>query len=132
MGTKYKALLAIDGFVNALLGLILLLFPAGLLDLLGLPPTNTYFYASILGAVIFGIGVALFLELFGRAAGVRGLGLGGAIAINMCGGGALLIWLLLSPFTIPLRGHVLLWSLAVIVLGIGIAELSSKSWKYSV
>ena len=56
MNFKHKVLLFIDGIVNLLLGVILLFFPAGLLDLLGLPPTNTYFYASILGAVIFGIG----------------------------------------------------------------------------
>jgi len=130
MKSKHKVLLAIDGVVNLVLGAILLLFPAGLVELLGLPPTNTYFYASILGAVIFGIGVALLLEMYGPPSRIRGLGLGGAIAINLCGGGALLVWLLAVPLSIPLKGHVILWVVAAVVLIIGIAEIAAKSWKY--
>ena len=86
---KVKTLLAVDGFINLLFGLLLLFFPTGILDLFGLPQTNTYFYSSILGGVIFGIGVALGLECWG-AADITGLGLAGAIAINPCGGGTLL------------------------------------------
>jgi hypothetical protein len=112
------------------LGALLLFLPAGLIGLLGLPSTGTFFYASILGAVIFGIGVALVIELYGAEQGVRGLGLGGAIAINLCGGGALLSWLLFMPLEIPVRGLVVLWSVAITVLGIGLAELAAKSWRY--
>ena len=130
MHDKHKVLLCIDGILNLLLGVILLFFPAGLLDLLGLPPTNTYFYAILLGAVIFGIGVALLLELYGSPKRIRGLGLGGAIAINLCGGGALLVWLVAIPLTIPLRGQVILWIVAALVLIIGVVELVAKSWKY--
>jgi len=130
MKYKHKVLLAIDGVVNLILGAILLFFPAGLVELLGLPPTSTYFYASILGAVIFGIGVGLLLEMYGARSRIRGLGLGGAIAINLCGGGALLVWLLAVPLSIPLRGRVILWVVAAVVLIIGIAEIAAKSWKY--
>jgi hypothetical protein len=130
MNDKHKVLLFIDGIVNLLLGIILLSFPAGLIDLLGLPRTNTFFYASILGAVIFGIGVALLLELYGFPKGIRGLGLGGAIAINLCGGGALMVWLVAVPLHIPLRGQVILWIVAALVLMIGLVELLAKSWKY--
>jgi len=130
MKSKHKVLLAIDGVVNVILGAILLFFPVGLVELLGLPPTSTYFYASILGAVIFGIGVALLLEMYGAPSRIRGLGLGGAIAINLCGGGALLVWLLAVPLSIPLRGRVILWVVAAVVLIIGMAEIAAKSWKY--
>ena len=130
MKSKHKALLAIDGIVNLVLGAILLSFPAGLVKLLGLPLTNTYFYASILGAVIFGIGVALLLELYGAPSRIRGLGLGGAIAINLCGGGALLVWLLAVPLRIPLRGQVILWVVGIFVVIIGLAEIATKSWRY--
>ena len=130
MKSKHKALLAIDGIVNLVLGAILLSFPAGLVKLLGLPLTNTYFYASILGAVIFGIGVALLLELYGAPSRIRGLGLGGAIAINLCGGGALLVWLLAVPLRIPLRGQVILWAVGIFVVIIGLAEIATKSWRY--
>jgi hypothetical protein len=130
MQTKHKVMLAIDAVVNLLLGLVLLLFPVGVVELLGLPRTNTYFYASILGAVIFGIGIALMIELRGADRGVRGLGLGGAIAINVCGAGALMVWLLVGNFDIPIRGYIILWSVAVVVLGIGAAEIAAKAWKY--
>jgi hypothetical protein len=130
MKTKHKVLLAIDGAVNLSLGLVLLLFPAGVLELLGLPPTDTYFYASILGAVIFGIGIALLLELWGAGRGIRGLGLGGAIVINFCGAGALVAWLLFGHFNIPIRGHVTLWAVAIVVLAIGLVETSARAWKY--
>jgi hypothetical protein len=128
--SKHRALLALDAFVNVLLGVLLLLFPADMLELLGLPPTDTLFYATILGAVILGIGFALVLELWGAPRGVRGLGLGGAIAINLCGAGALLLWLLFGGLDLPLRGQVILWVVALAVLGIGVVEIAARSWKY--
>ena len=73
MKLKYKILLLIDCIVNLFLGILLLLFPIGIIDFLGLPQTNTNFYPSILGAVIFGIGLSLFLELAGHAKHYRGL-----------------------------------------------------------
>jgi len=72
----YKALLAIDGAVNLLLGTVLLASPAGVIELVGLPPTRTDFYVSILAAVIFGIGIALVLEFYGRPRSFRGLSVG--------------------------------------------------------
>ena len=130
MESKHKLLLAIDAVVNLVLGILLLLFPVGVIRLLGLPQTNTYFYASILGAVIFGIGIALLIELRGADRGVRGLGLGGAIAINLCGASALVVWLLVGHFNIPIRGYVILWSVAIVVLAIGVAGIVTKAWKY--
>lgn len=130
MGSKHKLFLLIDGIINLVLGIILLLFPLGMVKLLGLPYTNTNFYAVILGAVLFGIGIALLIERYGAHRDIRGLGLGGAIAINLCGAGTLLTWLLISPLDIPLRGHIILWSIAIIVLIVGLAELMAKTWRY--
>ena len=130
MRSKHKTLLVIDAIINLILGLLLLLFPAGVVELLGLPLTNTNFYPSILGAVLFGIGVALLIERYGASKNIRGLGLGGAIAINLCGAGVLLLWLLIAPFNIPLRGVVVLWSIAIIVLIVGFVEIIAKSWRY--
>ena len=130
MKSKHKTLLLIDGVINLALGVLLLLFPAGIVALLGLPYTNTNFYPSILGAVLFGIGIALLIERYGATKNIRGLGLGGAIAINLCGAGVLLIWLLISPFDIPLRGDIILWSIAIIVLIVGFAEIILKTWRY--
>ena len=130
MRSKHKTLLVIDAIINLILGVLLLFYPAGVVELLGLPLTNTNFYPSILGAVLFGIGVALLIERYGASKNIRGLGLGGAIAINLCGAGVLLLWLLIAPFDIPLRGNVILWSIAIIVLIVGFVEIIAKSWRY--
>ncbi len=129
MRTKHKTLLLVDGAVNLVLGVVLLLFPVGVANLMGLPPTSTNFYPSILGAVLAGIGVALLVERFGADKGVRGLGLGGAIAINVCGAGALLVWLLVVPFDIPARGYAVLWTVAILVLVIAGIEVFTRSWR---
>ena len=130
MKLNNKMLLLIDGIVNLFFGLLLLLFPIGVIDFLGLPQTNTNFYASILGAVIIGIGLALLFELAGHAKGFRGLGLGGAILINMIGSLVLFFWLIFGSLDIPLKGRMVLWAVGVIVFSIGIVELATKSWTY--
>jgi hypothetical protein len=130
MRSKQATLLVIDGVINLILGTLLLLFPAGIVELLGLPFTDTNFYPGILGAVLFGIGIALLIERYGASRGIRGLGLGGAIAINVCGAGVLLVWLIMVPFDIPVCGHVILWSIAMIVFIVALAEIVTKAWRY--
>jgi hypothetical protein len=130
MEKKHALLLTIDGTINLVLGMLLLLFPLGMAELLGVPQSNVSFYPTILGAVIFGIGIALLIERYGHTRNIRGLGLGGAIAINLCGALALLVWLESTPFDIPLRGYVILWSVALIVLVVGIVEILAKAWQY--
>jgi len=127
MKSKQKLLLALDGVINLILGIFLLLFPAGIAKWLGLPYTGTGFYPGILGAVLVGIGIALLIERYGAANGPRGLGLEGAIAINFCGAGALLLWLIFYPFDMPLRGHVILWAIALVVFFVGCIELLARS-----
>ena len=129
MKTNQRMLLMLDAGINLALGILLLFFPLGIAEWLGVPETNTSFYPSILGAVIFGIGIALLIELYAEPYGFRGLGLGGAIAINFAGAGVLLLWLLFVPFEIPMRGHLLLWSIAITVLLVALAELVAKSWR---
>lgn len=127
---KANLLLAADGLINLILGILLLLFPAGIPEILGLPATNTYFYSSILGGVIFGIGVALCLEWLKGGKKIRGLGLAGAIAINLFGGGTLLFWLIFKELDLPQKGSITLWIVAILVVGIGVVELFSNSWKH--
>jgi len=130
MDRKHKNLLLVDGIANLALGVLLLLFPVGMAELLGVPISKNNFYPTLLGGVIFGIGVALMIERYGFEKKIRGLGLGGAITINLCGSLVLLGWLIFSPPAIPLRGSLLLWAIGILVLGIGLVELAAKSWKY--
>lgn len=118
-----SVLLVIDAAINFLLGLLLLGFSRPLTDLLGVPYTAVSFYPTILGGVLFGIGVALTIEAFRHPKGLVGLGLGGAVAINLCGGMVLLAWLVSGALDLPLRGLVFLWSLAIVLVGISTVEL---------
>ncbi len=77
-----------------------------------------------------GIGVALLLERFKPSLG--GLGIGGAMSINLIFGVVLTGWLLLSGVGLPLRGALVLSILAVILVGISIAEAFSLSREKSV
>jgi hypothetical protein len=130
MKRHHEILLTIDGVVNLGLGILLFLMPVGMAEILGVPRTNLDFYPTILGGVIFGIGIALLMERYGYRRNIRGLGLGGAIVINFCGATLLLVWLISSSLDLPLRGYILLWSIAILVFGIGIAEIFAKSWRY--
>jgi len=115
-----KKLLLVDSVVNLLLGGLLLTYPRWLIDVLGLPTMRSAFYPSILGGVLVGIGIALLIAFRG---GVHGLGLDGAIAINLCGAGVLAGWLVVAPHTFTAVGRVTLWTVAIIVIGIGLVEL---------
>lgn len=122
MSPTEKTLLLIDAAANLVLGALLLCFPLGVDRLLGLPDAGNSFYPSILGGVIFGIGVALMLARAGRP----GLGIDGAIVINVAGAGVLLAWLVLRPPFVPTRGLLTLWLVALVVAGIGVVEIAQR------
>jgi len=116
-------LLLADAVINLLLGGLLLLYPQWLVEALGMPPVATAFFPNVLGGVLFGIGIAL---LIAHRRGAQGLGLDGAIAINLCGAGVVVGWLVIAPNAIPPRGRLTLWIIALVVIGIGIVELQHR------
>jgi hypothetical protein len=59
MPESRTTILSIDGAINLVLGLLLVVFPERLVDLLGIPSSDSAFYPNILGGVLFGIGIAL-------------------------------------------------------------------------
>ena len=114
-----RLLLLVDAVVNLALGVLLIVFPRPLVTALGIPTAGSAFYPSILGAVLFGIGIALLLQR-GRASG---LALEGAVSINLCGSIVLGSWLLFGGLHLPLRGLIFLCGLVVILLGISTFEI---------
>ena len=117
-----KVLLA-DSVINLILGFLLLIFSRPLIYILGVPGSEAYFYPNILGGVLLGVGIALLIECYRSSAGLVGLGLGGAIAINLCGGFVLATWLIFGDLNIPLRGQIFLWVLVFILVAISAVEL---------
>jgi hypothetical protein len=118
-----NTLLLADAVINLVLGVLLLSYPQWLADALGMPPVVTNFFPNVLGGVLFGIGLALLIAYRG---GAQGLGLDGAIAINLCGAGVVAGWLVVAPEAIPPRGRITLWIIALLVIGIGIVELQHR------
>lgn len=114
-----RLLLLIDAIINLLLGVSLIFFPSFLVDALGVPTVASAFYPSILGAILFGIGVALLVQ---RSIG-GGLGLCGAIVINICGGIVLGFWLVFGDLELSFRGLVFLWTLVLVLVGISTIEI---------
>ena len=118
-----KIVLFVDAVINLILGVLLLIFSDSLIKFVGVPTSATSFYPNILGGVLFGIGLALLVECFRKPDGLIGLGLGGAITINLCGGTVLAFWLLWGNLTIPIHGYIFLWILVIILIGISAVEL---------
>ena len=121
---KRSLLLGIDASVNLALGVLLLLFPPAVVEFLGIPPSDARFYPSLLGAVLVGIGVALGQEARNPSSrDTTGLGLLGAVTINLCGGLVLGVWLVGGSLDLPLRGVLFLWLLVAFLVGISAIEL---------
>jgi hypothetical protein len=119
---NHSTLLKADAAINLILGILLMAFPSGVVKALGVPMSAPPFYATILGGVLLGIGMALLLECYRKTSRFVGLGLGGAIMINLSGGFVLAVWLVYGKLTLPLRGHILLWFLVVLLAGISLLE----------
>ena len=118
-----KELLTIDAVVNLVLGILLIWYPAPLAQAIGLSADGRPFFASVLGGVLFGVGVALLIERYRPPLRVVGLGLGWAIAINLCGGSVLAVWLLIGSLTLTVLGQLALWTLVVVLVGLSSLEL---------
>ena len=118
-------LLTIDSLLNLLLGALLVVFPRDLVSFLGIPQPGSAFYPSILGAVLFGIGIALWMERGTDRTSGRGLGLGGAVVINLCAALVLSAWLLFGGLSLSARGSGFLWGIVAILIVVSLAEIAS-------
>ena len=121
---KKKITLLIDAFINLILGILLLAFCPFTVNLLGVPSTDNYFYPNILGGVFVGIAIALIIEsLRKETTNYIGLGLIGAISINISGGIVLFFWLLFGGLDLSLKGLIFLWTLDIVLILISSIEL---------
>ena len=119
---KGYLLLAIDAIINYALGILCFLY-SYLAPAVGVPVVENSFYPNMLGAVLFGIGIALTIEYFRKNSSPVGLGLGGAVAINLAGGFVLILWLVFGNLVMPVRGFVFLWILTAVLVLISLFEL---------
>jgi len=129
----FKLSLFIDAIINLGLGLLLLWASTDIAEFLGVPTVQPGFNPSIFDAVLIGIGIALLIETFKGERIITGLGLFGAIAINMCGGIVLAFWLLFGELNIPLKGYIFLWIIVFLLVILSTIEFISSNyspWKH--
>ncbi len=69
---KASTTLMIDAFINYALGILCILYPL-IAETIGVPIVENAFYPNILGAVLFGIGIALTIECYRKQGGMPGL-----------------------------------------------------------
>ena len=113
-------LLLADALVNLVIGAVLATYPASLIGALSLPASQSTFYPRLLGMVLIGIGIALLLNAL--PTGLPGLGLAGAIAINLSAAAMLVLMLLTGLGKIPRSGKRLLWIVALVLIGLSALE----------
>ena len=119
-----KMILFVDAIINFVLGVLLLIFSPEIASWLGVPLSSTSFYPNILGAIFIGITIALLIDVKGKKDnGNMGLGLLGAISINLCGGTMLALWLILGDLELPVRGFIILWTIVIILIIVSVTEL---------
>jgi hypothetical protein len=121
-----RSILLVDAVINFVLAFLLGIFPEDVISFLGLPVVSNPFYASILGGVFFGIGIALLLNRSAKYRSSDGLGLRGAIAINLSGGAVLALWLMFGSLDVPTHGKVIMWVLVVILFVLSMVELFTQ------
>ncbi|MCG6959143.1 hypothetical protein LJE82_04530, partial [bacterium BMS3Abin03] len=77
-----------------------------------------------LGGVFVGIAIALIIEsLRKETTNYIGLGLIGAISINISGGIVLFFWLMFGGLDLSLKGLIFLWTLDIVLILISSIEL---------
>jgi hypothetical protein len=119
---KESILLTIDGILDLLFGAVLLAYPKGLVSFLGLPQTGITLYPGVLGGILVGVGAGLVLQqLLDRPIPSRGVEI--PIITNLGGAGALIALLAIGGLQIPLKGHIVLWVVAIVVLATAVAEI---------
>lgn len=118
-----QQLLWIETLLKFSAGLALVLAPGSVIKLLGLPPVPASFWPRLLGSVLIGIAGALFLE--GSQPGSSGLGLGGAIIINLSAVAMLGTLLVLEAGPPTARGRAIAWALVVLLVWLSVLEIAN-------
>jgi hypothetical protein len=102
-------------------GLVLLIAPGTTAAVMGWPRPGSAFWPRLLGAILIGIGLASGLN--GRAAGLRGLALGGSVSINLAAAAFLLVAVLTHP-PAARRGRLISWLIVATLFLLSLIEIA--------
>jgi hypothetical protein len=116
-------ILLVNSAIYLILGLILLIYTPSIIVDLGLPAAPHPFFSNLAGGVFMGISIAFIIEYLKKPGGIVGVGLGGAVAINLCVGTVLVFWLMAESLQIPLRGRIFLWIVTLYLISNSVIEI---------
>lgn len=114
-------LLLVDGIIDIFVGLAITIFPIELTEMIGLPYPENPFYLIMLGSLLTGLGVAILIEFFNPS--LKGLGLCGSVAINVCAVIVLAVSLLTGVIELPFRAKIMTIILIAILVILSGAKL---------
>ncbi len=112
----------LDALLKLFAGALLILSPKLVAAAFGLPRADNGFYARLLAAVLIGLALAIIVE--GAAGRPAGLGPGGAVAVNVCGGLMLATLTVFGRSDMTFRGRTLVWLLLIALALLSIAEFA--------
>ena len=116
-------LLWVEAIVRGALALALIAVPKQVIAVLGLPRTEDTFWPRLVGAIFTGMAIAAYFE--GHFKPASGLGLGGAIAINLATAFALATALVVGGLALPRRGRLLMWISTAALVVLSLFELAA-------
>lgn len=118
-----QQLLWFEVVLKAAAGLTLLLIPLTALRIAGLQRPDTGFWPRLVGGIILGIAIAVYITLqFPEARG--GLGPAGLIPINLAAAAALIAPLIMGTAAPSRRGKLFLFLNSVILLTLSFLEIA--------
>lgn len=109
-----------DALLKLAMGVVLVLSAGRIMKTLGLPSGEQRFYSRLLGSLLIGIGLALMIEAL--PTGWRGLGAGGAAAVNFVAAAMLALLTIGRPGGTNAMGRRLLWIMTASTLAFGALE----------
>ena len=117
-----QQLLWLETLLKLVPGVLLALAPLTTLRIIGLPRPDTGFWPRLCGALLVGMAGALFLEGTSRG---HGLGLAGAIVINLCGASVLAALLVLDAGPPSRRGRIVVWLIVCLLVTLSVFEIAT-------
>lgn len=117
-----EQLLWIEFLVKLASGATLVLVPRTLARVAGLPPAESSFWPRLLGGILIGIAVAALVEV--RFKSSIGLGLAGAVSVNVATAATLGSLLILGQAGPSRRGRFALWLAAAGLLILALVEIA--------
>ena len=117
-----EQLLWVEMLFKCTAGLVLLIAPTTTAAVMGWPRPGSAFWPHLLGAILIGIGLASALNA--RAAGGRGLALGGSVSINLAVATFLFVSVMLGPPQTR-RGRLLSWLIVATLFLLSLIEIGA-------